>query len=225
MVDRLNLEGRNFGLLFVLAEDTYFVRKNWERKWFCVCSCGTFRSVLQGGLLSGNSLSCGCTRKWGKLIHGQGHGTSEYRAWHSMRQRCLNPRDKKYPRYGGRGIEICAEWSSFKAFFKDMGSKPSPKHSLERTNNNEGYSPDNCVWALPTSQARNRSNNVLLEFNGEVKTLSEWSARYNLPKNLLSRRLRRGWSIPDCLLTPIGIRPTKEKIEEVLNGFRHKQNG
>jgi len=74
-----------------------------------------------------------------------------------MRQRCENPGNKSYPDYGGRGITVCEAWrASFEAFLADMGERPSRQHSIERNDNDRGYEPGNCRWALPTEQARNR---------------------------------------------------------------------
>lgn len=74
-----------------------------------------------------------------------------------MRQRCLNPNHEHYADYGGRGIGICQPWlDSFAAFLADMGPRPSPRHSIDRKDNEKGYSPDNCRWATPDVQARNR---------------------------------------------------------------------
>jgi len=96
----------------------------------------------------------------GRLIHGNtvgGHVTPEYRAWIEMRGRCLNPRNKRYARYGGRGIKVCPAWlASFRHFLADMGKKPRPGMSLERKNNNAGYYPANCKWATVREQAKNR---------------------------------------------------------------------
>lgn len=81
---------------------------------------------------------------------------SEYNAWVSMRQRCLNPRHAEYFRYGERGIGICPSWDTFNKFFEDMGNKPHPDYSLDRKDNNQGYSASNCVWASKSWQSYNQ---------------------------------------------------------------------
>lgn len=90
-----------------------------------------------------------------RLTHGM-TGTSEHAAWSTMKQRCLNPRNKQYADYGGRGITVCKRWLRFENFLNDVGRKPSPIHQLERADNDSGYGPNNCYWATPKQQANNR---------------------------------------------------------------------
>jgi len=112
-----------------------------------------------------------------------------------MRQRCLNVKNAAYPRYGGRGIEICERWMDFVMFYADMGKRPSPEHSLERIDNSRGYSPDNCKWATEIEQQRNRRDNVLITFQGETKTIAEWAEQLGLSANALYMRMNRlGWT-------------------------------
>lgn len=88
------------------------------------------------------------------------HGMSnepEYDVWSKMKSRCLNIKDKDYPQWGGRGIEVCDEWvNSFVNFYRDMGKRPTDKHSLDRTNNDGNYEPSNCRWATPSQQQSNK---------------------------------------------------------------------
>ena len=101
--------------------------------------------------------------------------TQEYRAWESMRRRWLNPNSKDWPNYGGRGITVCARWEAFENFIEDLGFKPSPSHTLERINNDLGYSPENCRWGTRPDQSRNRRSTVL---NSEaVKVIRHFTSK------------------------------------------------
>lgn len=93
--------------------------------------------------------------------------TAEYRTWVKMRSRCNDPNDKAYHRYGGRGIKVCDRWSKFVNFISDMGERPDG-HSIERINNDQGYSPENCKWATHIEQSRNKRTSVYSEMQARV---------------------------------------------------------
>jgi hypothetical protein len=126
------------------------------------------------------------------LTHGQarkGNHTKEYRSWAAMIARCYNTKNKEYFRYGGRGILVCGEWrSSFVKFFADLGPAPSPNHTLDRINPDLGYSPDNCRWATPLEQGRNKRTT----HRYEGKSLSEWAEWHGINYFTLMDRWRRG---------------------------------
>ena len=121
-----------------------------------------------------------------------------------MRQRCNNQDDSHYPDYGGRGIKICKRWDKFEAFETDMGPQPDGT-SLDRIDNEGGYTPDNCRWATAKTQARNRRGNFLITADGATRTAAEWSERLGGNLQLVQCRVRQlGWSEEDAVLTPIG---------------------
>jgi hypothetical protein len=170
-------------------------------QWLCRCDCGATNVVRGSNLLSGNTRSCGCLRV-GVTKHGYAN-TSTYKIWVMMRQRCGNPRDSGYPLYGARGITVCARWHSFDAFLADMGPRPSPKHSIDRIDNDGPYSLDNCRWATPTEQARNSRRNRFIEHAGHTLCLSAWAEKTGLDSaKIWARIYRLGWTVERALTTP-----------------------
>jgi hypothetical protein len=130
-----------------------------------------------------------------------------------MRVRCGTPDHHSYDRYGGRGITVCERWaSSFRAFYEDMGSRPTPDHQLERIDNDGPYSPENCRWASRIEQCNNRSDNRLITWRGETRTLSEWSRVTGIKMHTIAARLDRlNWDVERSLSTP--PRPMRRKAK------------
>ncbi len=194
-----DLSGKRFNRLLVVS---YEGQIGGSAGWRVRCDCGTEKVVKRKNLLSGKQQSCGCLlgEQHPMMTHGM-YGTPEYRAWNAMKGRCHNPKNKRYPYYGGRGISVCAEWaSSFESFFRDMGFRPSTKHSLDRIDTDGNYEPENCRWADKLTQGRNKRSVMSLTVDGVTKTISEWAAERGIKPSTLSDRVKRlGWDAERAL--------------------------
>ena len=192
--------GKRFGKLVVIRF-SHMVKTN--SFWVCSCECGGEITTTINTLNKGKATSCGCVRLMKITTHGLSD-TPEWRCWASMRYRCNNPSLKQYKNYGGRGIKVCERWNnSFERFLEDMGKRPSPKHSIDRIDNNGDYEPKNCRWATQKQQANNVRTNHVLEFKGESMTLTRWARKIELHPNTLLSRIRKGWSVERALTTPV----------------------
>jgi len=120
--------------------------------------------------------------------------------WEQMTARCYNPNNTAYKNYGGRGIKICERWRGYyNNFVKDMGIRPSKKFSIDRIDNDKGYSPENCRWATMKTQQNNRSNNRMITANGVTLNLMQWSERTKIDFKLIHARLSRGYKPEEAL--------------------------
>lgn len=199
-----DLTGQKFGRLTVIErckENT----KDGKAKWICKCNCGKIHITRAASLKSGNVKSCGCISKEAK--HNYKHGMTHsklYSIWHNMKDRCYRENHRFYKDYGGRGIIVCDEWKNDFTSFYEWSIKSGYKNglTLDRIDNDSIYSPDNCRWETRTIQANNRRTNHLIEFNGEQKSLTEWSKEYSINYQTIQTRLLRGWSIEKALTTP-----------------------
>ena len=119
-----------------------------------------------------------------------------------MMARCYSETHMHFQHYGGRGIEVCARWHDFDAFAADMGERPLGC-SLERIDNDLGYSPENCRWATAKDQANNRRNNTVIEANGVEMTITQWADRLGTSASTISARIDMGWSVEDAVNIPV----------------------
>ena len=117
-----------------------------------------------------------------------------------MKQRCRNTNDPQFDYYGGRGIKVCERWLElFDNFYADMGARPSPKHSIDRINNDGNYEPGNCRWATAQEQATNRRNNVFIEYDGKTQHVSAWAREIGVCDSTIYYRLKEGWPLEQVL--------------------------
>lgn len=200
----IDLTGQKFGRLTVIK---YVGKSN----WLCKCDCGN-EKIVSTTHLKNDTKSCGCLKKEmlsqrskPKNFTNKKHGLYNekiYKTWKSIRQRCNNKNNKRYKDYGGRGITICNEWNDFKNFY-DWALNNGYKENLtiDRINNNKGYSPENCRWADKITQSNNRRNNRNYTYNNETHTIGEWANIYNVNYFSLRSRLNRGWDIKKALET------------------------
>lgn len=161
----------------------------------CLCDCGTKSIISRKSLIKEKSKSCGCYQKEipnNKRTHGEANKTDEYRIWRAMKYRCHVSSCRNYMSYGGRGIYVCDEWlNSYEQFLFDMGRRPTKKHTIERLNNNKGYSKDNCIWATYKQQANNKRSSSIVNINGEALTISQARDKFSITKSKLDDLLYR----------------------------------
>lgn len=188
-----DLTGQKFGRLLVIGIDDKNTRKTYYN---CQCDCGKIKSIRADSLLSGAVRSCGCLKKEQDRINLESNhshkmsGTRIYQIWVGLKDRCYNPHNTRYCRYGGRGIWVCDEWkNNFSAFYewsKDNGY--SDNLMIDRIDNNKGYSPDNCRWTDSKQQSRNRESNIKITIGNATKTLTEWCEIFELNYSTVNAR-------------------------------------
>jgi hypothetical protein len=174
--------GDRYGRLTVVSDAT----DSHLRKFLCRCDCGNnvevYLSNLRGSVARKPTRSCGCIRIEVTIARNFKHGktkTPEHNAWVGIRKRCLDPQCKSYPDYGGRGIKISQDWDRFDNFLRDVGLKPTPKHTIERIDTNGHYEKYNCKWATRKEQTRNTRVSRMITLNGETRCLAEWDERFS----------------------------------------------
>lgn len=187
------------GNITILRIARFSLRKGAPRLWECECKCGKMLLRKRHDIKLGRGCaSCGSSLR----THGLSH-LPEAKVLSGMIKRCTNPKCNQYKDYGGRGIVVCDEWyNSFPAFLNDVGPRPSPKHTIERINNNGNYEPGNCRWATQLEQQHNRRSNRLITHNGETKCVAEWAISCGLRYMTLIGRLNRGWTPPHLFIPP-----------------------
>ena len=198
--------GDVFSRLTVIGEIPPEQRRSYHLRWLCQCSCGETTDADTASLRYGRKKSCGCLKRsvlgeWSR-VHRRTHGMSvgglhnlppEYGVWRSMVRRCHDPKIKGYQAYGARGVTVCDEWrNDAAAFCRDMGPRPTPKHTLDRIDSGGPYALWNCRWATMKEQQRNRRNNIVVEHEGKPVLLTVLAERLGMSRHTLWSRHERG---------------------------------
>lgn len=212
---RINdLSGNRYGRLTVLSLSERRKRNNGQYRLFykCLCDCGEITIARSDRLKDGTTKSCGCLSIEKNKKRFFKHGMSKtylYKTWLSMINRCRNENCSVYKYYGGRGIAVCDEWkTNYLAFYEwaiangyndDKNESGKRILTIDRIDNDKGYSPDNCRWITFKEQQRNRRNNRYVDYKGEKVPLSVVSEAEQIPYTTLCERLNRGCSINEAI--------------------------
>lgn len=229
MPAKKNLVGQTFGKLTVISEHPERT-KHGQTRWVCQCDCGAEDVVKSASYLrTATVAACGCVKRQvsreiclSRTKHGQSHGrgksgTKLYRAWTSMNRRCDTSSAERWSRYGGRGIVVCDGLkNSFQYFEKIVGQAPTPKHELDRKDNDGNYSCGRCNhclsqgwlnnvrWVTHSENVRNSSKARLITYRGKTQVFSDWAKELGIERLTLKNRIDKlGWSIEKAFTTPV----------------------
>ena len=197
---KIDLTGQRFGRLIVLQRDEASERCN-EIYWLCRCDCGKEKSISGSALRAGYTQSCGCLKR--ELLQNSRHLNKHlYQVWQDMKQRCNNPRNKYYDRYGVRGIKVCQEWADYDSFFTwAMAHGYAHGLQIDRIDNDGDYTPDNCRWATPKENTNNRAVCIKITHEGKTHTATEWAHIMGIPARTIISRYHAGKSSEEILKT------------------------
>ena len=199
MGTKIDMIGKRFGRWVVIAEGEKIATRRTCR-WICKCDCGTITESIDGSKLrSGETKSCGCYKRDVTVNRNYRHGlcyTRIHSIWVNMKDRCYNPNNHYFHRYGGRGITVCNEWLNSLETFYDwaIANGYADTLTIDRIDVNGSYCPENCRWATDEMQANNREKHILLEINGETKNIAQWAKESGLKYRTIHARYNRGWT-------------------------------
>lgn len=206
-----DLTGQKFDRLTVIKRAG--TSKSGKVLWLCECSCKEHNQITTttSNLITGNTKSCGCLAKESASKVGKAnrvHGDTNarlYKIFQGMKDRCYNPNNKDYARYGGRGIKLCDEWKNNYIAFKEWAIINGYRETLtiERKDFDQNYCPANCEWIKMEAQQRNKSSNRVITYNGESMILIAWAERLGIPYKVLCARINdRGYSFEEAINMP-----------------------
>lgn len=213
----INIAGKKYGSLTAIRV-VGRQEKNRNSIWEFSCDCGEVESICAYDVKTGKRISCKKCKLAGKNFPSN---SQEYKIWTDIKTRCYNKNHRSYGYYGARGIKVCDRWvNSFDNFISDVGPRPSKDHSIDRIDFNLGYSPENCRWATNKEQARNKRNNVFVEYNGKKMLLVEASEKSGIPVTCLRARLLTGSDLFEPLKNKGSI--TFKGVTDTLRGWEKR---
>jgi hypothetical protein len=208
-----DLEGKRFGRLVVI-KFSHKKEKNNSRKYYflCKCDCGKEKTIEASALIYNKTISCGCyhsekvKRPKNKDVKVTTN-KSLYSRWSSLKQRCYDKNNSRYKNYGARGIKVCDEWlgkNGSENFIRwALQNGYNDDLTIDRIDVNGDYCPENCRWVSNKEQASNKTTNVFVFYNGDKKTIREWSLILKVNEDTLYRRKKKGWCDKKIIETPI----------------------
>ena len=202
-----DISGQHFGRLLALNADG---KIGAATAWMFKCSCGTIKRIRMTSVTSGIVRSCGCLHKerCASGLNSRRHGDARigkvsrlHNIWRGMLKRCAVGAKHHSGSYAERGIIVCANWQEYETF-RDWAVANGYEESLtiDRKNNNAGYSPDNCNWVDKKTQARNRRTTRWITIDNETLALAEWLERKNISPTTFYKRVRMGFSDAEAIL-------------------------
>lgn len=206
MPKKIDLTNHIYGKLLVIKYSHSYKYKSY---WLCLCNCGTEKIIEGYKLRCGNTKSCGCLVDFNRLAKiNKTHGLSKtpiYKLWTTIKNRCYNNNDHTYEKYGAKGVKMCAEWrdnpESFIKWAKENGWKKGLQIDKDIIAIENGmvpnlYSPERCQFVTPKINSHAKSNSRFIKYNGEIKTLAEWSEKTGITASVILNRLDKyGYSI------------------------------
>lgn len=207
----IDLTGKKFGKLTVIKKNGS--SRNYISMWLCRCECGNEVVIRSDHLRNGSSKSCGCFQREKSKEANTKHGCCYervYNSWRGMKERCYNEKNSEYKHYGGKGVKVCSEWQEFIPFYQwALANGYAENLTIDRIDNDGNYEPSNCRWATNKEQQNNKSNNRLITYKGETKTLAQWAETTGIAYYTLWHRINKyHWSIEEAFT---GTRKDKTK--------------
>lgn len=190
-MNKYDITGNTYGYLTVVKK--YGLDNNRRNStWLCKCKCGNETIVNRSALVSGHTISCGCRQYESKNYTHNMSKTRIYKEWLAMRRRCYHSSEKDFGSYQGKNITVCAEWKDDFTAFRDWAysSGYTDELTIDRIDNDKGYSPDNCRWVTMEEQQRNKTNNISICYNGKNWCLRTLCVELGFPYKLAHQRYR-----------------------------------